>query len=51
MQAEAQAQQAQQAVESAPAMAGAAKAASEVNPDQLSEVMAMFQGYGAPTEV
>jgi hypothetical protein len=46
--AERQAMAAQQAAANAPNLAKAAQAAGNTNPDQLREVMGMFQGYGAP---
>lgn len=46
--AERKAMAAQQAAEQAPNLAKAAQAAGNANPDQLREVMGMFQGYGAP---
>lgn len=39
---------AQQAAAAAPNMAKAAQAAGNTNPDQLREVLGMFQGYGSP---
>ncbi len=46
--AERQAQAAQQAAATAPDLAKAAQAAGNTNPDQLREVLGMFQGYGSP---
>lgn len=46
--AERQAMAAQQAAATAPDIAKAAQAAGNTNPDQLREVMGMFQGYGSP---
>ncbi len=50
VQQEREAAQAAQAAQSMPAAAQAAKAAGETDPDQLAQVMTMFQGYGAPLE-
>ena len=47
--AERQAMAAQQAAAAVPEMAKAAQAAGNTNPDQLREVMGMFQGYSAQT--
>lgn len=46
--AERQAMAAQQAASTAPNLAKAVQAAGNTNPDQLREVMGMFQGYGSP---
>jgi len=47
--ARAKAQQAQQMAAAAPQMVDSAKTASEINPQQLQDVMGMFSGYGSPT--
>jgi len=46
--AEAQAAQAQQMAAAAPAMAGAAKDVSSIDPGQMRDVLSMFQGYNSP---
>ena len=48
MAAEAQAAQAQQATEAMPAMAGAAKDVSSIDPGQMRDVLSMFTGYNSP---
>lgn len=49
MQAEVQAQRAQQMAEAAPQVASAAKATSEIDTGQMRDVLNMFSGYGSPS--